>query len=54
MSRTVLLVIGVLLVLMGVAGLVPNWELATEPLWHAIAKVVVGVVGIAVAISDKK
>ncbi len=54
MSRTVLLIVSILLVLMGIAGLVPNWELATEPLWHAIAKVLVGVVGLAVAITDKK
>ena len=53
MSKTVLMLIGVVLILMGAAALVPGWTLATEPAWHAIAKIVIGLVGVVVAMTDK-
>ncbi len=53
MSKTVLIIIGVLVLLMGIAGLIPAWEMATEPAWHAIVKIVVGLVGIYVGATDK-
>lgn len=52
MSRIVLGIVAVLLVLMGVAALIPSWTLATEPAWHSWAKIVIGVVALIVAISD--
>jgi len=53
MSRTVLMIVGVVAVLMGIAGLVPGWTLATEPAWHAVVKIVIGIIAVAVAASDK-
>lgn len=53
MSKTVLMVIGILVLLMGIAGLIPSWTLATEPQWHAIVKIVIGLIGIYVAATDK-
>jgi len=53
MSKTVLLIIGVVLVLMGIAALIPGWTIATEPAWHAIAKIVIGAIAFIVAVSDK-
>ncbi|MEI8143601.1 MAG: hypothetical protein WCG48_03245 [Candidatus Berkelbacteria bacterium] len=53
MSKAVLTIIGIVLVLMGIAALVPSWTLATEPMWHAWAKIVIGVIAVGVAISDK-
>lgn len=53
MSKTVLIIVGVVALLMGIAGLIPAWELATEPTWHAIVKIVVGLVGIYVGATDK-
>ncbi len=47
------MIVGVIAILMGIAGLVPGWTMAEEPSWHAIVKIVVGIVGVAVAISDK-
>lgn len=52
MSRVVLGIVAVLLVLMGIAALIPSWTLATEPAWHSWAKIVVGVVALIIAISD--
>lgn len=53
MSRTVLMIVGIVAVLMGIAGLVPAWTLATEPAWHAVVKIIVGIIAVAVAASDK-
>lgn len=53
MSKTVLIIVGVLVLLMGVAALIPAWEMATEPTWHAIVKIVVGFVSIYVGATDK-
>ena len=53
MSRTVLMIVGIVMVLMGIAGLVPGWTMATEPAWHAVVKIVVGIVAVAVAAADR-
>jgi len=53
MSKTVLIIIGVLVLLMGIAGVIPVWGMVTEPTWHAIVKIVVGLVGIYVGATDK-
>jgi len=54
MSKSTLVVISIVLVLMGAAALVPAWDMASEPLWHAVAKIVIGLVGLFVALADKK
>ena len=54
MSRVVLGILAVVVVLMGVAALIPSWSIATEPAWHAWAKIVIGVIGLIIAISDSK
>lgn len=58
MSRTVLMVIGVVLLVKGVAALTGWWpaSLGTviEPTWHMWLKVVAGVVAIWVAYADQK
>jgi len=54
MCKTTLIIISLLVLLMGVAGVIPAWELATEPTWHAIAKIIVGAIGLIVAFSDKE
>lgn len=53
MAKTTLIILGIIIVLMGVAGLIPGWELATEPVWHAIAKIVIGVIAIWIGAADK-
>lgn len=53
MSKTVLMIVGVVAILMGIAGLVPGWTMATEPAWHAVVKIIIGIIGVAVSASDK-
>jgi len=53
MSKTTLLIVGVLLVLMGIAAMIPAWTMASEPQWHAIVKIVIGLVSIYIARVDK-
>ncbi|HOX40809.1 MAG TPA: hypothetical protein PK263_01280 [bacterium] len=54
MSKTLLAIIGVVLVLMGIAALIPSWTMADVPAWHAWVEIVVGVVAVYVASTDKK
>jgi len=42
------------LVLMGIVAIVPGLNVAVEPLWHAIAKIVIGGAGIYIAYMKKK
>ena len=54
MSKTWLMIFGVVILLMGIAALVPSWTMATEPTWHAVAKIIIGLLGIVISASDKK
>ncbi len=49
-----LMIVSVLVLLMGVLALLPSLEMATEPMWHAVVKIIVGIAGLAVAMMDKK
>jgi hypothetical protein len=51
-SRMVLMIVGVLILLMGILGVL-DLDYATEPMWHAILKIIVGLVALAVAYMDK-
>jgi len=52
-SKTVLMIIGVVVLLMGIAGLVPSLMMGTEPQWHAALKVVIGAYGAYVGYTEK-
>lgn len=52
-SKTMLMIVGVLLILMGVAAMFPSLGLATEPMWHAIAKVLIGIISVWISAADK-
>ena len=49
-KKTVLLVVGILIVLMGILALIPGIGMGTEPVWHAIAKLILGVAAIVIAL----
>lgn len=54
MSKTVLIIISILILLMGLLALFANGMFGvTDPTWHAVAKVVVGLIGLYVGASDK-
>lgn len=52
MSKITLIVISLIVVIMGFLAL-PNIGMATEPLWHAWLKIIVGVIGLVVGFLDK-
>ena len=53
-SKTALIIVGILLILMGAAALVPAWTMATEPTWHSIAKIVIGLIAVVIGATEKK
>lgn len=54
MSKTVLIIISLLVLLMGLMALFANGMFGvTDPTWHAVAKVIVGLVGLYVGASDQ-
>lgn len=54
MHKWTLLIVGVVVFLMGILGVIPGIELATEPAWHAVLKIIVGLIAIGVAMMKEK
>lgn len=54
MAKTVLTIIGILLIIVGVIALIPSWTWVTQPTWYSIVEIIVGIVAVAVAAGDKK
>lgn len=54
MSKTVLMALGVVILIIGIVGLIPSWALVIEPAWYCIVKIVIGIAAIAVPVLDKK
>ena len=52
-SKMVLMVVGLIVLVMGVMGLLPDLAIGTEPWWHAALKIVIGLVAIVLAWMDK-
>jgi|GEM_PF-482504 len=53
-KKTVLLIIGLLIIAMGVLALLPGMSMGSEPMWHTIAKLVLGVVAVFIALKNEK
>ena len=53
MVRTTLKLVAFLLIVMGIATLIPRWTWAAGAGWYGIAKIAVGVVVFAIAYSAK-
>ena len=47
------MIVGILVLLMGILGAIPSLEYATEPLWHAILKILLGLIALVVAYMDR-
>jgi len=54
MHKWTLLIVGVVVFLMGILGVIPGIEMATEPAWHAVLKIIVGIIAIGVAMMKEK
>ena len=52
--KITLIIVGVLLAIMGVAGLPGVSDMGTEPDWHAILKIIIGAIAVIVALMEKK
>ena len=52
--KITLIIVGALLAIMGVAGLPGVSDMGTEPDWHAILKIIIGIVAVIIALMDKK
>lgn len=52
-SKWTLIVIGLIVLLMGIMAMIPSLEIGTEPMWHAVVKVIVGLVALVVGFMDK-
>lgn len=54
MSKVTLIILGIIVILMGIWGLIPAWQIAgvADPAWHAWAKIVVGLVAVIIAVTD--
>mgnify|MGYP005849602533 CR=1 FL=1 len=54
MSKVTLIIIGIIVLIMGILGVIPAIGLGTEPVWHAILKIIIGIVALIIGIADKK
>ena len=52
--KITLIIVGALLAIMGVAGLPGVSDMGTEPDWHAILKIIIGIVAVIIALMEKK
>jgi len=52
--KITLIIVGALLLVMGIAGLPGVSDIGTEPDWHAILKIIVGVVAVIIALMEKQ
>ena len=48
------MIVGVLLLVMGIAGLPGVSDMGTEPEWHAVLKIIIGIVAVVIALMEKK
>ncbi len=52
--KLTLIIVGVLLLVMGIAGLPGVSDMGTEPEWHAVLKIIIGIVAVVIALMEKK
>jgi len=52
-NRIILMIVGFIVLIMGILGAIPDLEIGTEPIWHAILKIIIGLVAIILAYINK-
>jgi len=52
-TKWTLIIVGAITLIMGIAGLPGVSDMGTEPDWHAVLKIVIGIVAIIIALMDK-
>ena len=53
-AKWTLIVVGLIVLVMGIWGLAGTYAGVTDPQWHAILKIIVGLVAVAVGFMEKK
>ena len=54
LTKLTLIIVGILLLVMGIAGLPGISDMGTEPDWHAILKIIIGIVAVLIALMEEK
>lgn len=52
--KITLILISIAIIVMGILGAIPGIDIGSEPIWHAIVKIVIGLVGLFVAMRSGK
>jgi hypothetical protein len=52
-NRIILMIVGFIVFIMGILGAIPDLEIGTEPIWHAILKIIIGLIAIILAYINK-
>jgi hypothetical protein len=53
-AKWTLIVVGLIVLVMGIWGLIGTYAGVTDPQWHAVLKIIVGLVAVAVGFMDKE
>lgn len=55
-NRILLMIVGLIVLVMGILGALPDdiLDMGTEPIWHAILKIIIGIVAIGLAYINKE
>lgn len=53
-TKMTLVIVGIILLVMGIAGLPGVSDMGTEPDWHAVLKIVIGIVAVVIALMEKE
>lgn len=54
LTKWALIIVGVIILVMGIAGIPGVSDMGTEPDWHAYLKIVIGVVALVIPFVDKE
>jgi len=54
LARVSLIIVGILVLVMGIMAVIPALSIGTEPMWHAITKMVIGVAAVIIGMMAKK
>ena len=48
------MIVGFIILIMGILGAIPDIDMGSEPLWHAILKIIIGLIAIVLAYMNKE
>ncbi len=54
MSKITLIIVGIIVAVMGILAVIPGIALGSEPLWHSVVKIIIGLIAIIIGLADKR